>query len=302
MSNIQQVEIPQAFIAINEKVENYLQTTNLADNLSKSYVAASTVAFLRENMNKEFMAPIMALQGVKIGFLTDKDKKKDGYNWVKGEGYPLEVVRDVCIDALMNGFRLTGNEFNIIGGNFYPTREGFERVLNEAQNLDYDFECSIIKINAEGKSADVSVTINYNYNGDNKSKVLTLNVKADQYASNDSIIGKAKRKAGCWLVNKLKGTQFADGDATETGTYIEVKKSEQIKENELNVESKLKSIWGENKSAITKYASTLEDVDKKANWDTAIEQIERVISKEEKSNYDKMLTRLNKMIDSLPKE
>lgn len=207
--------IPQNIVEINNKVQEYMHASLIATNLEKSWVSANAVAFLRENMTEEFMKPIMALQGTKIGFLTDKDKKKVDGRYVKGDGYDISIVKDVCIEALMNGLELNGNLFNIIADRFYITREGFEYLLNKTPGLDYDFDCTIPVQSSDNKSAEVNVTIHWEIDGNKKSKSLPLRIKSDQWAGADSIVGKAKRKAGCWLVNKLKGTNFADGDASE---------------------------------------------------------------------------------------
>jgi hypothetical protein len=207
--------IPQNIVEINNKVQEYMHASLIATNLEKSWVSANAVAFLRENMTEEFMKPIMALQGTKIGFLTDKDKKKVDGRYVKGDGYDISIVKDTCIEALMNGLELNGNLFNIIADRFYITREGFEYLLNKTPGLDYDFDCTIPVQSSDNKSAEVTVVIHWEIDGNKKSKTLPLRIKSDQWAGADSIIGKAKRKAGCWLVNKLKGTNFADGDASE---------------------------------------------------------------------------------------
>lgn len=41
--------------------------------------------------------------------------------------YPEPVVRDVLIEAVVRGFRLCGNEFCIINGQFYAARNGLRR-------------------------------------------------------------------------------------------------------------------------------------------------------------------------------
>ncbi len=76
----------------------------------------------REMLTPEVMKPIMALQGSALGFRTDKDSSG---------GYQVETVREVLIEATMKGFRLLGNETNVIGGRFYAARDGFERIFRD---------------------------------------------------------------------------------------------------------------------------------------------------------------------------
>ncbi len=96
------------------------------NQMLKTMVMARAMNAISGLLTKEIMADIMQLQGKAIGFKTDKDSEG---------GYPLEKVREVVVQALIRKCRVTGNEFNIIAGNFYPTKEGFERLLREFPGL-----------------------------------------------------------------------------------------------------------------------------------------------------------------------
>jgi hypothetical protein len=88
---------------------------------------AQGVAKLREILPKGIVERyFMPLQGSKLGFVTDKDTS-GGYTW--------EVVREVLIEALLRGFRPVGNELNIIAGQFYGAKNGFERIVREWPGL-----------------------------------------------------------------------------------------------------------------------------------------------------------------------
>ena len=93
------------------------------DDMAKSYATACAVQQFRTALSDEkVMAPVMALQGNAVGFLTDKDK---------AGGYDVATVRDSVVTAMLLGFRLTGNEFNIISGRFYAAVNGCDRKFNE---------------------------------------------------------------------------------------------------------------------------------------------------------------------------
>ena len=175
---------------------------SIQSNVIKAVELAKLVLDLENYIDAEFIDTLMALQGKKVGFLTDKDKKKVGHEYVKGDGYDKEIVKQCALDALLNGFQPIGNQFNIIGSQMYPTREGFEYQLNLISNLKYDFVADEIN-ESHNKTSRLKCKIFYTFNGIKEEKSFDLFVKADAYTGVDAIIGKGKRKAYCWLFNKM---------------------------------------------------------------------------------------------------
>lgn len=181
----------------------------------RAYLTAQGMAELRELLTPDYMAPIMQLQGSRLGFKTDKDKNG---------GYPMAVVKDCLIEAVLMGLQPYGNQFNIIAGNCYMTKEGAGFILNNMKGLKYDLVCEITKINQDKSGAMVNGTISWTINGESFSKVIPIPVKMDQYTSVDAIIGKATRKGRAWLISHLTGVEFGDGEVEEgTATVVESK-------------------------------------------------------------------------------
>lgn len=96
------------------------------NHMAKGLILARSIVMLRNLVTKEIMSDVMQLQGTPLGFKTDKDR--DG-------GYAEAEVREVLIQSLLRGLRPTGNEWNIIAGNLYVTKEGLERLLKEFPGL-----------------------------------------------------------------------------------------------------------------------------------------------------------------------
>ena len=69
--------------------------SNKVQGFQKAFVMASAIQTLKDKLTPEFMAPIMALQGSKLGFKTDKDlaKNPNTGKYEKVRGYPFEVVK-----------------------------------------------------------------------------------------------------------------------------------------------------------------------------------------------------------------
>jgi hypothetical protein len=159
----------------------------------------------------------MPLQGSKLGFVTDKDA---------GGGYPAEVVREVIIEALLRGFRPVGNEFNIIAGQFYGAKNGFERIVREWPGLtNLRIDLGVPHLVAE-KGALVPCEARWRLDGrDMKVECrpaagdgfdTRIPVKVNGGMGPDAILGKATRKLYARVYQVLTGCASdivdADGD------------------------------------------------------------------------------------------
>ena len=190
---------------IDKKVAEVLN--NKITGFEKAFIVSSAISTLRESLSTEFMKPIMSLQGSRLGFLTDKDKSG---------GYPEKAVKDCIIDAVLLGLQPTGNHFNIIAGNMYPTREGFGHLLTQVPNLRYNLEYPEVNLSEKGKVSHVTVKITWTINGDEaKKQSIRFPIKSNAYTSEDALIGKAERKSRRWLFNTIKGTDVSDGDVED---------------------------------------------------------------------------------------
>lgn len=219
MSNLVSKE---QFTSISKVIDSEISLV-LASNVNgfeKAYVMSSAIAIIKEQLSDEYMKPIMSLQGTNLGFKTDQDtvKVKQGGKWVSevGPGYPVEIVRDCLVEATFLGLEVTGNQFNIIGGNMYPTREGFGALLDKMQGLKKNFTYTKISQPAGQKIANVEVRIDWQIGDDSaKKQLIDFPIKSNEYTSYDALVGKAERKAKRWLYNTIKGTDISDGSVED---------------------------------------------------------------------------------------
>jgi hypothetical protein len=172
----------------------------------KAHVVSTAINELKSLLTDEYMKPIMALQGNKLGFRTDKDKNG---------GYPIDVVRNCLIEAVLMGLQPTGNQFNIIAGNTYPTKEGCGYLLNNFEGLTYEIICGLPRINNDKTSASVDAAISWRLNGQDNEKTVPIPIKMDSYTSVDAVIGKATRKARAWLLSRISGVELVDGEVED---------------------------------------------------------------------------------------
>jgi hypothetical protein len=172
----------------------------------KAHIVSGAIVQLKTLLDAEYMSPIMALQGTSLGFRTDKDKTG---------GYPVDVVQYCLIEAVLKGYQPTNNEFNIIAGNMYPTKNGLERKANEWQGLKYSIVQSIKVFSTENKNALVEALIKWEINGDSREETVPIPLKIDSWTSVDAVIGKGKRKALAWLLSVVSGEVVTDGDVDD---------------------------------------------------------------------------------------
>jgi hypothetical protein len=172
----------------------------------KAYQIASATAKLKELLTADYMKPIMALQGNKLGFKTDKDDKG---------GYDINIVKNCLIEAVLTGLQPCGNQFNIIAGNCYTTKEGFGYLLKNMIGLAYEIIPLLPRVNADKTSAAITMKIEWTINGEKNEREIEFPIKMNAYMGTDAIIGKATRKARAWLYNTINDCEIADGDISD---------------------------------------------------------------------------------------
>lgn len=195
-------------VRLNESVLSVLGAENVI-GFEKSFQIANAMGFLKENLTEEVMKPIMAMQGSKLGFKSDKDNQG---------GYPLSVVKDCLIDAALTGVNAFGNQFNIIGGNMYVTKEGYGELLKKvtkANGLRYVIKHSVPQVDASKTFATVDSTVKWIIDGVEEQETLTFSIKGNAYATSDAYTGKAERKARAWLFNQVSDIEVSDGDVED---------------------------------------------------------------------------------------
>lgn len=212
-------KIPNGEIAqrLNNSVLSVISAEKLM-GFEKAYLIASAAGELKRLLTTEYMRPIMDLQGNRLGFKTDKDLNKDGS---KGSGYPEEVVKNCLIEAVLMGVQPFGNQFNIIAGNSYVTKEGFGFLLLNHKGLYYEITPELPRINADKSSAAIAMNIEWSIDGGTtKTKKIDLPIKMNAYMGPDAVIGKATRKARAWLYNTITGSEIPEGDTYDAEVTV----------------------------------------------------------------------------------
>lgn len=195
-------KVSQVAKSLNGSIATVIGAKNI-QGFEKAYIISQAINDLRDALAPEYMKPIMALQGNKLGFLSDKT-------------YPEDVVKDCLIEAVLTGVQPCGNQFNVIAGKCYITKEGFGYMLGNIDGLKYKIIPELPRI--QGQSAAVNMKIIWNIGGDENSETIDFAIKVNNYMGADAVIGKATRKARAWLFNNITGAEIGDGEVGETRT------------------------------------------------------------------------------------
>jgi len=88
--------------------------------MEKLSIQADAILFIQDSITPELMSKAMKLMNTPLGFKTDK---------TSSPFYSEDVVKKALVVALLNGAQITGNQFNIIAGQCYLTKEFYRPAI-----------------------------------------------------------------------------------------------------------------------------------------------------------------------------
>ena len=186
-----------------------------AGNLESELQIAMAVGDIRDLMTPEVMKPIMSLMNTDIGFNTDRDPRKPGKDGPK-DPYTIDVVRECCIEAMLRGFHVVGNEFNIIAGRFYGAKNGFQRkVLGNPDVQNFQDTYEVPRLNNDRTGAVVKCKATFTLNGQPMTIDREYAIRVNAMMGADAILGKATRKLYKDIHDKIFKTATPSGDVDD---------------------------------------------------------------------------------------
>lgn len=108
----------QTMVAAKQYAEDLAKT----DDFMGSIIKAQALQELRIATGPEVLAVIRSMEDTPLGFKTDRAGAEKKYS--------NEVVRDCAIQGMLDGLGFTGDLWNIIGGNYYITKNGWRKRLS----------------------------------------------------------------------------------------------------------------------------------------------------------------------------
>lgn len=160
---------------------------------------------------------IKSLMNTGIGFKTDHNPNDPNCKYK--DIYSDDIIKNCVVQAVMLGLRIHGNEFNILGGNFYATKEGLDRIVHSNPSLEEKVKDKVKNFRQDDKTGIWGITFEYSYKLKGESKVteeVTVLVKGKQGNYDipfDAVMGKAKRKLYKTVYNDMtQGFKLEDAD------------------------------------------------------------------------------------------
>lgn len=196
-----------------------------------SMLIAYGISELKRELNRpEIRKMVESLVNSRLGFMTDRTPAALKYNEKRGKGptwpYKYDEIVDCCIDALMNGYRLTGNEMNIIAGNFYGAKAGKKRKIEDHPGVtDFDFSITTpvhdgqyakVQAFADWKQGGQPRKIGYSENG--KEGRLFFKIRVNKMMGEDAIMGKAESKLFRRVLMSITGRSIPE--STDIGEEV----------------------------------------------------------------------------------
>ena len=225
-------EVQPIIAKIDNIVDQCLPITQAqGKSISDALILAKGIRELRDlfRSNEAIKATIESMQDTELGFMTDRSPaiieaaKKKGK---KLDCYTYNEVAECCINALLRGYRLTDNEFNIIAGKFYPAKNGKYRKIIDTEGLtDFEFSTTPPLFKTEtrleyGKPtqvqyAEVEAFATWRMNGKKMSignqgstkgkDDLILKIRVNEYMGDDGVKGKAISKLFSHVLMRIQG-------------------------------------------------------------------------------------------------
>lgn len=189
--------------------------------LYRAMVAAAALERLRAALDDRIMAHVMQLQNTKLGFATDRDPAKGK------QPYPVEVVKEVVIAALLEGLDWTGNQFNIISGGLFITQRGWARKLKDLEGFS-NLQLANSAPYVHGGICLVRFVAKWRYQGNPDALVSPdgnpgrpFSIKVDSGTGDDAKVGKGLRKCLKAIYEQCTGSAHTLDEADEVGDGTE---------------------------------------------------------------------------------
>lgn len=202
----------ERFLKMDARIERVSHKNLKAmSQLQQSIEMAECIEELRGALTDRVMHQVvLPLMNTALGFRTDRPNKRDP------EPYGLEEVRECVLEALIRGARLVGNEFNIISGRAYLTKEYFTRAIAEFPGLT-NFVLNLGVPIAKNGGSIVPFEASWQLDGVPVRVAREIPVKVNEYMGADAILGKAERKARAACFNVMAGSVFVAVDGEVDG-------------------------------------------------------------------------------------
>jgi len=201
-------------------------TSKAVQTFTDSIVIANGLNELRSFfLNEEVKKLVMTMQDSTVGFLTDRapvklakanQGKRDTDQWYK-HPYTYEEIVEALIPPMLDGYRFTGNEINIIAGNGMPVKSGKHRRINDLVSGFTHFigapvkADNVAKIRCQAKWINNGSEQSIGYGDDDK---CIIPIECGKYDGIDKLLGLAESKLFSRVLTRISGKLVIEGDVS----------------------------------------------------------------------------------------
>ncbi len=196
-----------------------LDTMDIKKKFTMAFAMSMRMQQIKALITDDIMiALVMPLKDNGLGFKTDESsRRKDSPNF----NYSVEQLRCCVIEAVLRGANIIGNEFNVLAGRMYLTKEFYDRKTVCVPGVtDRDIEIGLPRVGGDGRSAEVKGKVTWLNNGKPEFIERTFSVRVNAGMGADAVQGKCKRKILAAAYEKMTGIRSADGDVDDEGIAI----------------------------------------------------------------------------------
>lgn len=190
---------------IQTEVNTLSKNNSLVSCLSAANAMYLLDQVLTDDVVRTYFLPLM---NTRAGFLTDRNPFKTKRGQQPPTPYSIPEVRMCLKDAILKGLLPIGNQFNIIAGSVYITREGYTALLSKlgvkhriipSQMPDKN-GCAVYSVRIEAATAQ----------GERISYTNEVTLKRGQYDSDALLQGKAYARSVKSLWTYVSGLDSGD--------------------------------------------------------------------------------------------
>ena len=218
------IDIPQDLIdSMQKALELCVPVTSKAvQTLKDSIIIGNGLNELRKFFqNEEVKKLVLTMQDTTVGFLTDRkpealakyNASRDP-NWRK-DPYTYDEIVEALIPPMLDGYRFTGNEINVIAGNGMPVKKGKYRKINDNTESFLYFigtpvrADGVAKIRCQAKWVVDGEEKEIGYSEDDKCIIMIDVGKNDGI---DKLVGLSESKLFSRVLTRISGKLVIEGD------------------------------------------------------------------------------------------
>lgn len=194
--------------------------TSVNQTFRDSLIIANGLLQMKEFFNDSDVKKLVeAMRDSHLGFLTDRNEyaiwkaKKNGKDL---KPYTYNQIIEALIPCMLKGYKLTGNEINIISGKGIPVKEGkYNRIIDLTEGFRevigvpiIEKQTAIIRCKAKWRTKDG----NEQTLGHDDDDPCNVKVPYNQYDSFDKVIGLAQSKLYSKVLTRITGGFVPDGE------------------------------------------------------------------------------------------